>query len=309
MKRLVGRRHDAVLARLARASARARGVAEARGLLAALNAGGDHLAAAATAGHPWPAPRRQAPRVGARALGGQSRPGEVCDGDGSAERLQWSGRGTTRRRRWRRSTLEQLTHYNTGIHVPPTGAARGLQRRVRCWPAPVRLEMSATAWAGWCRAELPLRRGDGHAWRGGPEVFSASAPRRALERGGTWSTRAGPDANRLASAVGRAERRHQDPPGTVGGLGRPRTARRGGRWKGPGAVQPRRCQPSPGDSRRMGEVRGPDPGRRLVPRAARSATVPAERQWIGYEMGNLDLLHLERVYEKCGCGLGVSGVQ
>jgi hypothetical protein len=48
----------------------------------------------------------------------------------------------------------------------------------------------------------------------------------------------------------------------------------------------------------MGDLRDQLLGDGLVPLQSALGPLPAERRWIGYEMGHLDLLHRREVYEK-----------
>ena len=321
--RLVGGGTDAVLARLVTSVGDARESSPRReALLAALNGVvGDHLAAS---GNPLAIPMRlrrdgRPLELDARALAGAiPRPGGkilllvhgLC-----LNELQWTRQGhdhgaaLAAEHGWTPLYL----HYNTGLHVSTNGRALAglIEALLRCWPAPVEeLAIVGHSMGGLVsRSACHYGAALGHAWprRLRRLVFLGTPHHGApLERGGNvvdavlGRGRYTASLARLGKvrSAGITDLRH-------GNLldedwtGRDRFAR-GGDGRAPVPLPPGvACHAIAATTgRRMGDVRDRVLGDGLVPLWSALGPVPAERQWIGYELGHLDLLHRREVYEK-----------
>jgi hypothetical protein len=330
--RLVGGGTDAVLTRLVAGADDARDSSPRReGLLAALNGVvGDHLAAS---GNPLAIPMRlrrdgRPLDLDARALAAAiPRPsGKIlllvhglCLDD-----LQWRRKGHDHGAALAAELgcTPLYLHYNTGLHVSTNGRALAelIEALLRSWPVPVEELAIVGHSMGGLVSRSACHQGAalGHAWprRLRKLVFLGTPHHGApLERGG----------NRLDAVLGWGRYT-----ASLGRLGKLRSAgitdlRHGNLldedWagrdrfaRGPAARAP---VPLPGGvacfaaaattGRRTGDVRDRLMGDGLVPvrsalgqhaDPALSLQLPAERQWIGYEMGHLDLLHRRDVYEK-----------
>ena len=321
--RLVGGGTDAVLARLAAGVGDARESSPRReALLAALNGVvGDHLTAS---GNPLAIPMRlrrdgRPLELDARALAGAiPHPGGkilllvhgLCLND-----LQWTRQGhdhgaaLAAEHGWTPLYL----HYNTGLHVSTNGRALAglVEALLRCWPAPVEeLAIVGHSMGGLVsRSACHYGAAMGHAWprRLRRLVFLGTPHHGApLERGGNvvdavlGRGRYTASLARLGKvrSAGITDLRH-------GSLldedwaGRDRFARNGdGRAQVPLPPGVACYAIAATTGRRMGDVRDRVLGDGLVPLWSALGPVPAERQWIGYEMGHLDLLHRREVYEK-----------
>jgi hypothetical protein len=322
--RLVGGGTDAMLARLATVPGAALETSPQREqLLAALNGVvGDHLAAS---GNPLAISMRL--RVGGRPLEPDARaiaaalprPGGrvlvlvhgLCLND-----LQWTRKGhdhgaaLAAEHGWTPLYL----HYNTGLHVSANGRALAalLESLLRSWPVPVEeLAVVGHSMGGLVsRSACHYGAEMGHAWprRLRRLVFLGTPHHGApLERGGSRLDTV-LDSGRYTAALARLGRvrsagitdlRH-------GSLldedwaGRDRFAR-GSDGRAPVPL-PRgvACHAIAATTgRRTGDARDRLLGDGLVPlHSALSLPLPADRQWIGYGMGHLDLLHRREVYEK-----------
>lgn len=330
--RLAGGGADAVLARLAAGVGDARESSPRReALLAALNGVvGDHLAAS---GNPLAIPMRlrRAGRpleLDARALAAAiPHPGSkilllvhgLCLND-----LQWMRRGHDHGAALagEHGYTPLYLHYNTGLHVSANGRALAavIEALLGCWPVPVEeLAIVGHSMGGLvARSACHYGAALGHAWprRLRRLVFLGTPHQGApLERGGNrldavlGAGRYTASLARLGKvrSAGITDLRH----GTLldeDQAGRDRFAR------GPATRTP---VPLPSGvacyavaattGRRTGDVRDRLLGDGLVPvwsalglhaDPALSLPLPLERQWVGYEMGHLDLLHRREVYEK-----------
>jgi hypothetical protein len=219
-------------------------------------------------------------------------------------------------------------HYNTGLHVSTNGRAFAalLEALLRSWPVPV----EALAIVGHSMGGLVARSAChhaatmAHAWpRHLRRLVFLGTPHHGapLERGGSWIdtvlgsgryTAALAGLGKVRSA-GITDLRHGN---VVDGdwAGRDRFAR-GGDGRTP--------VPLPSDvdchtiaatvGRRAGDVRDQFLGDGLVPLhsalgrhpdPALTLALPAAHQWIGYEMGHLDLLDRREVFETLRGWLG-----
>ena len=321
--RLVGGGTDAVLARLVAGAGEARESSPQReALLAVLNGVvGDHLAAS---GNPLAIPMRlrrdgRPLELDARALAGAipQPSGKVlllvhglCLND-----LQWTRQGHDHGAALASDFgyTPLYLHYNTGVHVSANGRALAslIETLLASWPVPVEeLAIVGHSMGGLvARSACHYGAAMGHAWprRLRRLVFLGTPHHGApLERGG----------NRLDAVLGAGRYT-----ASLARLGKVRSAgvtdlRHGNLldddWagrdrfaRGPAARTP---APLPTGTacyavaattgRRTGDVRDRLLGDGLVPLgSALGLPLPADRQWIGYEMGHLDLLHRREVYE------------
>jgi len=338
--RLVGGGADAMLAHLAAPPGDPRESSPRREhLLAALNGVvGDHLAASA---NPLAIPMRL--RVGGRPLAMDARAlaasiprpsGRIlllvhglCLND-----LRWARKGHDHG-----AALEAehgwtplYLHYNTGLHVSANGRdlAVLLEALLRRWPVPVEeLAIVGHSMGGLVsRSACHYGAALGHAWpRHLRRLVFLGTPHHGapLERGGNWldavlgSGRYTAALARLGKvrSAGITDLRH-------GNLldedwaGRDRFARgTGGRTSVPLPRGVACYAIAATTGRRMGDARDPLLGDGLVPLhsalgrhpdPALSLGLSADRQWIGYGMGHLDLLHRREVYETLRGWLGSS---
>jgi pimeloyl-ACP methyl ester carboxylesterase len=331
MTRLVGGGLDAVLGKLVPLFGEKHSSPEREAVLAALNGVlGDYLEASGNPlaiamhlrrnGHPLtvdkPALAAAYPQAGGKLL---VLVHGLCMND-----LQWQRQGHDHGAALERDLgyTPVYLHYNSGRHISINGRAFAdvLEVLVRQWPVPVEeLAILGHSMGGLlARSAWHYGTEAGHAWtrRLQKLVFIGTPHHGApMERGGNWidtilgSSRYTAPLSRLGKirSAGITDLRHtylldED------WHGRDRFARAGGHHKALPLPQGVKCYAIAATTgKQAGDLKDRLIGDGLVPldsalgrhqEAGRNLSFPESRQWIGYEMGHLDLLSRSEVYER-----------